>query len=143
MYESSISNLSKSTLLTRSPPILSTLALLLAGAAAFADDSAQELLRNMHDATRELNYDGVFVYQRGDQIDSMRLIHKFADGTETERLISLSGPAREVIRDGTQVTCLFADDHAATDDPEPAPRHRRHRLFRPGRKNCSRVMPSI
>ena len=89
------------------------MALLFAGATAYAEDPAQDLLRDMHEATRSLNYDGIFVYQRGDQVDSMRLIHKFEGGTESERLVSLSGPAREVIRDGTLVTCLFADDQAA------------------------------
>lgn len=73
----------------------------------------------MHDATRTLNYDGVFVYQRGDQLESMRLIHRFADNTESERLISLSGPAREVIRRGTLVTCLSADNHGAPPDKNP------------------------
>lgn len=84
----------------------------LAGTAG-ADDDASEWLRAMHDATRRLNYDGVFVYQRGTQLDSMRLVHKYAEAGEQERLISLSGPAREVLRDGTRVTCLFADDQAA------------------------------
>lgn len=84
------------------------------GAGAGADDGAQEWLRAMHEATRRLNYDGVFVYQRGTQLDSMRLVHKYAESGEQERLISLSGPAREVLRDGSHVTCLFADDQAAT-----------------------------
>ena len=73
----------------------------------------------MHDATRTLNYDGVFVYQRGDQLESMRLIHRFAEDTESERLISLSGPAREVIRNGTLVTCLSADNHGAPPHKNP------------------------
>lgn len=97
------------------PPFALILACLLAltAAPATADDDAQSLLREMHDATRHLNYDGVFVYQRGTQLDTMRLVHEYDGNDERERLISLSGPAREVIRDGQQVTCLFADDHAA------------------------------
>jgi len=78
-----------------------------------AAEPAHDLVRAMHDATRHLNYAGVFVYQRGAQIDSMRLVHQYANDNEKERLISLSGPAREVIRDGELVTCLFADDQAA------------------------------
>ncbi|MCC6705949.1 MAG: MucB/RseB C-terminal domain-containing protein [Gammaproteobacteria bacterium] len=73
----------------------------------------------MHEATRTLSYDGVFVYQRGDQLESMRLIHRYADDVESERLISLSGPAREVIRNGTTVTCLSADDSGAAPDKNP------------------------
>lgn len=84
-----------------------------------AEDTAKSLLQTMHDATRQLNYEGVFIYQRGTQIDSMRLVHKYDGGVEVERLISLSGPAREVIRDGTLVTCLFADDQAAMVEKNP------------------------
>ncbi|MFT4562504.1 MAG: sigma-E factor negative regulatory protein RseB [Gammaproteobacteria bacterium] len=71
---------------------------------------AVELMRNMASATEKLNYDGTFIYQREAQIDSMRIVHRVDGVTERERLISLSGPEREVVRDGTRVTCLFADD---------------------------------
>ena len=86
---------------------------------AHAADSAHALLQTMRDATRQLNYEGVFVYMRGTQIDSMRLVHKYDGGVEMERMISLSGPAREVIRDGTLVTCLFADDQEAMVEKNP------------------------
>ncbi|MCB1749260.1 MAG: MucB/RseB C-terminal domain-containing protein [Gammaproteobacteria bacterium] len=95
------------------------LLLLAAAGVNAADDQAQNLLREMHDATRHLNYDGIFVYQRGAQLDTMRLVHMVDGDVERERLISLSGPAREVIRDGTRVTCLFADDHAAMVERAP------------------------
>ena len=91
------------------------LSVLAAAACAAADEQAQVLLREMYEATRELNYDGIFVYQRGAQLETMRLVHMNDAGTVHERLISLSGPAREVIRDGTRVTCLFADDAAAME----------------------------
>ena len=67
-------------------------------------------MRRMTSATESLSYDGVFVYQRGEQLDAMRIVHRFEAGTERERLISLSGPEREVVRDGHRVTCFFADD---------------------------------
>lgn len=76
----------------------------------------------MHEATRRLNYEGVFVYQRGDQVESMRLIHRYADGVEAERLVSLSGPAREVIRQGDRVTCVYADSDAARGAGKTPPR---------------------
>lgn len=87
-------------------------------ASALADDP-RALLERMHEAMRQLDYEGVFIYQRGAQIDSMRLVHRGGGGAETERLISLSGPAREVIRDGTLVTCLFADDRQAVVEKNP------------------------
>ena len=92
---------------------------LAAPAEVLAQNAAEDLLQAMHDATRRLNYDGIFVYQRGGHLDTMRIVHKYDQGTEVERLISLSGPAREVIRDGTLVTCLFADDQEAMVEKNP------------------------
>lgn len=75
-------------------------------------EPAEELVNRLVEATKSLNYDGIFVYQRDALVDAMRIIHKHADGAESERLLSLSGPPREVIRDGARVTCTFADDKA-------------------------------
>lgn len=100
---------------------LALCALGLWGAATRADDAGQAL-RDMHEATRTLNYEGVFVYQRGDHLESMRLIHRYADGAEAERLISLSGPAREVIRQGDRVTCVYADSDGARGAGKTPPR---------------------
>ncbi|MEQ8230783.1 MAG: MucB/RseB C-terminal domain-containing protein [Gammaproteobacteria bacterium] len=86
---------------------------LLAHVSAARAEPAQRWLEDMYDATRHSNYEGVFVYQRGAQLDAMRLVHRYDGEVEQERLISLSGPAREVIRDGTLVTCMFSDDQAA------------------------------
>ncbi|MGR9089930.1 MAG: MucB/RseB C-terminal domain-containing protein [Gammaproteobacteria bacterium] len=88
---------------------------LLAGAEILPaqEPDATALVERMAQATEQLSYDGTFVYQRGAQIDTMRIVHRYDDGVERERLISLSGPEREVIRDGERVTCLFADDREA------------------------------
>ncbi len=82
--------------------------------AAFAADDtsrqAQQLINEMSRANRELNYDGIFVYWRDKRMDTMRLIHKADAEGEHERMVSLTGYAREVIRDGKSVTCIFPDD---------------------------------
>jgi sigma-E factor negative regulatory protein RseB len=116
--------MSASSVTTRPEPRLclraaAVFAALLCCAVAAADEVAETALRTMHDATRTLNYDGIFVYQRGDQLESMRIIHRYADDTESERMISLSGPAREVIRNGALVTCLSADENGAPHDKNP------------------------
>ncbi len=72
----------------------------------------QVLIDEMSKASRELNYDGVFVYRLGKQIDTMRIIHKSGGEGVYERLISLTGYAREVIRDKDQVRCFFPDNKA-------------------------------
>ncbi len=66
----------------------------------------------MSKASRELNYDGVFVYRLGKQVDTMRIIHKSNKDGIYERLISLTGTAREVIRDKDQVRCFFPENKA-------------------------------
>jgi len=66
----------------------------------------------MSKASKELNYDGIFVYQRGNQMESMRLIHKADTDGEHERMVSLTGLAREVIRDGKSVTCIFPENRS-------------------------------
>jgi len=79
---------------------------------AAGQPDARQLLDRMTEASRSLNYDGVFVYQRGSHMDAMRIIHKAGQGSERERLISLTGHAREVIRNDESVTCIFPDDQA-------------------------------
>src|SRR5918996_1609169 len=83
---------------------------------------ARLIINQMTVATKTLNYDGIFVYIRGGHVASMRIIHKADDNGEQERLISLSGPAREVIRKKGEVTCIFPDNRAVMVDKRP-PHH--------------------
>ncbi len=85
------------------------LALLAFSSAATAGEEAYSWLMKMNQATRTLNYDGTFVYQHGDQLEAMRIIHAVRDGSVRERLVSLNGSAREVIRDDQQVMCYLPD----------------------------------
>lgn len=71
-----------------------------------ADSASIELLERMSQAAKQLNYEGVFAYQRGNAFQSIRLYHRNDNGTESERLISLNGTAREVIRNNDTVTCI-------------------------------------
>ena len=75
-------------------------------------DQARQLINEMSSASRQLNYDGIFVYRHGSRLDAMRIIHKANGGKEQERMVSLNGFAREVIRDSESVTCYFPDNHA-------------------------------
>jgi len=75
-------------------------------------EQARKLINQMTRASHELNYDGVFVYRRGKHMDTMRIIHKADEDGEYERMVSLTGYAREIIRDKRSVTCIFPDDQA-------------------------------
>ena len=75
-------------------------------------DAIRGMLDRMVRASRSLDYIGTFVYRNGSMIRSMRIIHRADAGGSHERLVALSGAAREVIRDGERVTCIFPDDRA-------------------------------
>jgi sigma-E factor negative regulatory protein RseB len=75
----------------------------------FAATEAQDWLMRIHRAAERLNYDGTFVYQHGAQLETMRIFHRADKGVVKERLISLTGPAREVIRTDEEVRCYLPD----------------------------------
>jgi len=75
-----------------------------------ADDPAQSWLMRISKAARDLNYDGTFVYQQGEQLEAMRVIHRVKDRSTQERLVSLNGSPREIIRNDRVVWCYLPDE---------------------------------
>jgi sigma-E factor negative regulatory protein RseB len=99
---------------SRSAP-LCALALLAAGwlDLAWGNEAAQALLERMSQAAHTLNYDGTFMYHKDGVMESMRIIHRAEqNGAERERLISLNGVPREVLRDSDVVRCILPDDES-------------------------------
>ncbi|WP_292741441.1 sigma-E factor regulatory protein RseB domain-containing protein, partial [Methylophaga sp. UBA2687] len=74
-----------------------------------AGSASIELLERMSQAAKQLNYEGVFAYQSGKTFQSVRIYHRNDDGNESERLVSLNGSAREVLRSNDTVTCINPD----------------------------------
>jgi len=75
-----------------------------------ADNEMVEVwLQKMHKAAYSLNYTGKFVYQQGKQLSLMKIIHAVDDKEVFERLISLDGIGREIIRSKGVVTCILPD----------------------------------
>ncbi len=96
------------------------LCLLLGAGPVFAADSAEQakgLLDAMFKASKSLNYQGIFVYARGAQVESMRIVHRVKGEDEAERLLSLNGPPREVIRNNQTVTCIFPENKSVVEKP--------------------------
>lgn len=90
--------------------MLSILGLSLPGFADAADSQeteAESWIRKMAEARRMQNYEGVFVYGRGDEVSSIRILHRFKDGNEQERLVHLDGEKREILREGNRVFCVI------------------------------------
>lgn len=102
----------------RSGPWLSALSGLLCAlvsnvvVAGETSENAQQSLDRMARAAQTLNYDGTFVYSNGAKMQSMRIIHRSGEDGERERLVALSGAAREVLRDRERVTCILPDSQS-------------------------------
>jgi sigma-E factor negative regulatory protein RseB len=87
-------------------------ACLVFSTAALAGDAAHDWLMKINQAARMLDYEGVFVYQHETQLEAMRIIHKVENGAARERLVSLNGAPREIIRDQREVTCYWPDKNS-------------------------------
>ncbi|GIT40107.1 MAG: hypothetical protein Ct9H300mP8_13030 [Gammaproteobacteria bacterium] len=72
----------------RNTALILVLSAVLAGA---AERSALEWLDTMNRAFRTLDYDGVFSYQSGTDLTTLRVVHVVIDGIEHERLVHLDG----------------------------------------------------
>ncbi len=67
-------------------------------------------LKKMASASRQLNYGGTFVYRHGNQSETSRVAHYVNPaGGEFEKLETLDGPAREVIRTNDQIVCYLPE----------------------------------
>ncbi|MBS1208880.1 MAG: rseB [Proteobacteria bacterium] len=83
--------------------------------AAFGDD-AYVWLQRMNQASRSLNYSGVFVYQSQGRAETSRIVHLVDASGEHERLETLDGPPREVIRHNEDVQCFLPQDRIVVTD---------------------------
>ena len=87
-------------------------------ALAVAGDSGQarEWLERMATAMSQMSYQGTFVYMRDGAMETMRITHVTDETGVRERLYSISGPHREVIRDRSGVRCVLEDSAAVVED---------------------------
>jgi sigma-E factor negative regulatory protein RseB len=61
----------------------------------------------MASAMGQLSYQGTFIYEHGEETETMRITHVKDGKGVRERLYSLNGPMREVIRDGNGMRCAL------------------------------------
>lgn len=95
------------------------LVLTLASAAAVAADTPQSWLDRMNTALTTRNYDGVFSHWIGGRVETQRIIHRVMNGAVTERLESLDGSGRELVRDASMVTCYLPDQRTVLVEKAP------------------------
>ncbi len=89
-------------------------------AGSVSSDQVAEWLKRLSYASKNLNYEGVFVYRHGDRLESVQIIHKADKNGERERIVSLNGIAREVIRDNDKVTCILPDSKDIVVSSKPS-----------------------
>ncbi len=88
------------------------LLLFVAGVAAFGSALAQDAkvwLDRMNSAVERLNYEGTFVRVVDGAAETMHIVHRYADDGVIERIRTLDGPEREIIRHGERVQCILPD----------------------------------
>ncbi len=84
----------------------SLILLFIASFPAVANEAAA-WLKEMSQSLMQSNYRGVFVYEMGGRMEAMQITHAMRDDGEYERLMSLTGHPREVIRSPEGVTCIM------------------------------------
>lgn len=79
-----------------------------------------DLLDRMNGAIRALDYEGRFVVQNGNRLDALYIVHRVTGNGELERVVSLTGEPREIIRGDAAVACLVPGDSGQINLPRRA-----------------------
>lgn len=97
-----------------------TVALTLALPALAADDAVDWVVK-MSEAARSGTYQGTVVYRGNDLLETFRVAHRQNAGQELERVQSLNGAPRDILKQGNQVICLLPKDRRMTASRPPTP----------------------
>lgn len=74
------------------------------------------LLKSMCSAMTNSSYRGTFVHLHNNRMESMEIVRRKTDKGEVEKILSLNGEAREIIREGDKVTCILPQSRKVTVD---------------------------
>lgn len=85
--------------------------------AGHAGDDPQAWLQRMGAAMSQMTYQGTFIYITDQRMETMRITHIMDENGSRERLASVSGPHREVVRDHSGVKWISGDDGQVLSDP--------------------------
>lgn len=86
-----------------------------------AADEAVDWVVKMSEAARSSTYQGTVVYRGSDALETFRVAHREIDGQEQERVQSLNGAPRDILKQGNQVICLLPRDRRMTASRPPTP----------------------
>ena len=90
--------------------LIAVSAVSLAPTFARADDGIS-ILQRMAQATQQLSYSGIFVYQNGKRMETSRITHVTLDGSDRERIEVLDGSPREMLRNGEEIQSFLPDEN--------------------------------
>jgi sigma-E factor negative regulatory protein RseB len=82
-----------------------------------ASETAGAWLERMTVALATLNYDGLFTHSAGQQSETMRIVHRVDGGRSLERLVSLDGSGREIVRTAQEVHFYMPDRRVVLVEP--------------------------
>jgi len=80
------------------------------------ESDAVYLLNSMTTAMQDKSYYGNFVYISDDKLESMDYAHLNQGGKISERLYSLNGEAREILKDESVLTCVWPSTKSVVVD---------------------------
>lgn len=83
-----------------------TLFSLMQPQASAEDNSAEALLHQMNQASQHLNYELSYILIKKNSIEPLRYLHAMSENRHYAHLIYLSGPVREVIRRGHDISYI-------------------------------------
>ncbi|MEL7310642.1 MAG: MucB/RseB C-terminal domain-containing protein [Pseudomonadota bacterium] len=74
---------------------------------AAAQQQPEPLLQQISDAMHTLDYRGTLVRSVDGKLHTLRVAHRNQDGVSTEKLVTLDGEQREIVRVGNELICLW------------------------------------
>ena len=90
--------------------IFITCSLFLCSFSATADENFRQLLAKMNQTLERGNYEGTFVFVHNGDVETMSIVHGYSENGVREKLVSLTGDKREVIRDQDVLTCIWPSE---------------------------------
>jgi sigma-E factor negative regulatory protein RseB len=94
----------------------------VSAAIAQTDTSAMQWLQRIYAASEKLSYAGTFVYQQGQRVETSSIVHVADASGPRERLETLDGVPREIVRTGDEVVCYLPGSRTVKIDKQPGRR---------------------
>jgi sigma-E factor negative regulatory protein RseB len=87
------------------------------GPARAEQDDARQWLERMSESLATRNYVGLFTHTTSQQSETMRIVHRVGKNGSTERLVSLDGSGREIVRTTHEVHVYLPDRRVVLVEP--------------------------